>query len=62
MEELRGKVQGYYIEKQMLLQKELTEEELEDKIKQLFENEDEYNAINAEFAKKIFPKKDEDKS
>ena len=62
MEELRGKVQGYYIEKQMLLQKELTEEELEDKIKQLFEIEDEYNAINAEFAKKIFPKKDEDKS
>ena len=46
----------------MLLQKELTEEELEDKIKQLFENEDEYNAINAEFAKMIFPKKDEDKS
>jgi hypothetical protein len=62
MEELRGKVQGFYVEKQMLLKKELTEEELEEKIKQLFENEEEYNAANEAFAKKIFPKEDKDKS
>ena len=46
----------------MLLKKELTEEELEEKIKQLFENEEEYNAANEAFAKKIFPKEDKDKS
>ena len=62
MEELRGKVQGFYVEKQMLLKKELTEEELEEKIKQLFENDEEYNAANEAFAKKIFPKEDKDKS
>ena len=44
-EELKGKAQGFYIDRNMTLTKELTEEELNEKILKNFKSVDEHDAF-----------------
>jgi len=62
-EELRGRVSGLYIERQMTLTKEITDENLSEKFKTLFQNPEEYIQHAKEHAKELWPdgKKDKDK-
>jgi phage terminase small subunit len=54
-EELRGRVTGLYIEKSMVLTKEISEDEIKDKFKNIFDSPEEYIAHAAEHAKELWP-------
>ena len=53
-EELRGKVAGLYIEKQMVMRAELSQEELNEKWKSLFTNREEMEAANREMLNDVW--------
>lgn len=58
MEELKGKVQGFYIDRNMTLTKEVTQEELNQKMKDMFPTREEYEAMHKELSEDIFGKKE----
>ena len=53
-EELRGKVAGLYIDRNITITKELSEEELNDKIKTIFPDRETFMASNEALAKDMF--------
>jgi phage terminase small subunit len=53
-EELRGKLAGLYIEKQMVLSKELSEEDMDAKWKSLFASKEEMIAVNQQLADQVW--------
>ena len=53
-EELRGKLAGLYIEKQMVLSKELSEEDMDAKWKSLFKSKEEMVAVNNQLADQVW--------
>ena len=55
-EELRGKVAGLYIDRNITLTKELSEEEIEEKIKHIFPDRASFMASQEELAKDMFGK------
>ena len=62
MEELKGKVQGFYIDRNMTLTKEITEEDMSAKMKEMFPTSEEFEAINKSMAEEMFgPMKKADK-
>ena len=54
MEELKGRAQGFYIDRNITLTKELTEEDLDDKIRRMFPDRAEFEQTNSLLADKIF--------
>jgi|TARA_R110002110_G_C13079826_1_gene683716 hypothetical protein len=58
-EELRGRVAGLYIERNLTLTKELTEDEITDKIKTIFPDKETWMASQAAMAKELFPDEDD---
>ena len=60
-EELRGRVAGLYIERNLVLRKELTTEEIEDKMKSLFPNKKAFLSSQDELMKDLFDGDDEEK-
>ena len=53
-EELRGKLAGLYIEKQMILSKEMSEEDMDAKWKSLFQSKEEMIAVNNQLADQVW--------
>jgi phage terminase small subunit len=53
-EELRGKLAGLYIEKQMVLSKEMSEEDMDAKWKSLFASKEEMLAVNQQLADQVW--------
>ena len=53
-EELRGKVAGLYVDRNITLTKELSEEEISNKIKTIFPDRETFMASNEELAKDMF--------
>ena len=65
-EELKGKVQGFYVDRNLTLTKELTSEDLHEKMKSMFQSREEYDLMNESLAEELFGKEkkveEEDKS
>ena len=64
-EELKGKVQGFYVDRNLTLTKELSEEDITQQMKSMFNTREEYEAAHAGLAEELFPSKkvkDEDKT
>ena len=64
-EELKGKVQGFYVDRNLTLTKELSSEDLHDKMKTMFQSREEYDAMNDSLREELFGKEKkvkEDKS
>jgi len=60
MEELKGKVQGFYIDRNMTLTKEVTDTDLNERLKDMFQTKEEFEAMNKAMADDLFgpdPKK-----
>ena len=57
MEELKGKVQGFYIDRNMTLTKELSEEDITQQMKSMFNTREEYEAAHEGLAEELFPSK-----
>ena len=59
MEELKGKVQGFYIDRNMTLTKEVSDTDLNDRLKDMFQTREEFEAMNKAMAEDLFgdPKK-----
>ena len=58
MEELKGKVQGFYIDRNMTLTKEITEEELNERMWKMFGSKEEYEQVAKAMTDEIFGKDD----
>ena len=58
MEELKGKVQGFYIDRNMTLTKEITEEELNERMRKMFGSKEEYEQLAKAMTDEIFGKDD----
>ena len=54
MEELKGKVQGFYIDRNMTLTKEVSEVDLNDRLKDMFQTKEEFEAMNKAMAEELF--------
>jgi|TARA_B100001964_G_scaffold117599_1_gene131038 hypothetical protein len=54
---LRGKLAGLYIEKQMILSKELTQEDIDAKWKSMFKSREEMEAMNKAILEDVWEKK-----
>ena len=66
MEELKGKVQGFYIDRNMTLTKELSETDLNERLKEYFPTREAYDEMNKSMAEELFgplkdAKKEDDK-
>ena len=64
-EELKDKVQGFYVDRNLTLTKELSEEDITQQMKSMFNTREEYEASHAGLAEELFPGKkvkDEDKT
>ena len=53
-EELKGKVQGFYVDRNLTLTKELSSEDLHDKMKTMFQTREEYDAMNDSLREELF--------
>ena len=58
MEDLKGKVQGIYIDRNMTLTKEVTEEELNERMRKMFGSKEEYEQVAKAMTYEIFGKDD----
>ena len=58
-EELRGKVAGLYVEKQMVMKAELTSDELNSKWKSLFKNREEMEYLNQSMMEDVWGKEEQ---
>jgi hypothetical protein len=64
-EELKGKVQGFYVDRNLTLTKELTNDEIHNQMKTMFKSKEEYDAMNESLREELFgdeKKVEEDKS
>ena len=61
MEELKGRVQGFYIDRNMTLTKEVTTDELNQKMKDLFPTREDYELMQKEMSEDLFGVKEEEK-
>jgi len=65
-EELKGKVQGFYVDRNLTLTKELSSEDLHEKMKSMFQSREEYDLMHESLAEELFGKEkkveEEDKS
>ena len=64
-EELKGKVQGFYVDRNLTLTKELSQEDLNDKMMEMFKTREEFEAMHKSLAEELFgkvKKVNEDKS
>ncbi|HAB26757.1 MAG TPA: hypothetical protein DCE27_02580 [Xanthomarina gelatinilytica] len=59
MEELKGKVQGFYIDRNMTLTKEVTPDELNQKMKDMFPTREEYDLMHESMAKELYGVQDD---
>ena len=59
MEELKGKVQGFYIDRNMTLTKEVTPDELNQKMKDRFPTREEYDLMHESMAKELYGVQDD---
>jgi|TARA_Y100000294_G_scaffold156261_1_gene157039 hypothetical protein len=59
MEELKGRVQGFYIDRNMTLTKEVTTDELNQKMKDLFPTREDYELMQKEMSEDLFGVKEE---
>ena len=59
-EELRGKVAGLYVERNLTLTKELSNEDLHDKMKEIFPTKEAFLAGQRDIMKDLFPDDDEE--
>lgn len=55
-EELKGKVQGFYVDRNLTLTKELSAEDLNDKMKSMFQTREEYDAMHESMGEELFGK------
>ena len=60
-EELKGKVQGFYVERNMTITKELTGEELNQKMKDMFPTREDYEQMHKAMALELFGEEEEPK-
>ena len=60
-EELKGKVQGFYVERNMTITKELTGEELNQKMKDMFQTREDYEQMHKAMALELFGEEEEPK-
>ena len=58
MEELKGKLQGFYIDRNITLTKEITEEELNERMRKMFGSKEEYEQVAKAMTDEIFGKDD----
>ena len=56
-EELKGKVQGFYVDRNLTLTKELSEEDITQQMKSMFNTREEYEAAHEGLAEELFPSK-----
>jgi hypothetical protein len=56
-EELRGRVAGLYIERNLVLKRELSEDEVHDKMKQIFPTKEAFRQSQKELFDDLFPHK-----
>jgi len=57
-EELKGKVQGFYVDRNLTLTKELSSDDLHDKMKDIFKTREEYEAMHESLAEELFGPED----
>ena len=60
-EELRGRVAGLYIERNLVLRKELSQEDIEEKMKQIFPDKKAFMSSQKELMKDLFGDDDDEK-
>ena len=53
-EELKGKVQGFYVDRNLTLTKELTNDDIHEKMKDIFKTREEYEAMHKSLAEELF--------
>ena len=58
-EELRGKVAGLYVERNLTLTKELTEDDLHQKMKDLFPNKELFEQSHTDLMNELYPEDEE---
>ena len=54
VEQLKGRAQGFYIDRNITMTKELSEEDLDEKIRRMFPDRNEFEKINSALGDKIF--------
>jgi phage terminase small subunit len=55
-EELKGKVQGFYVDRNLTLTKELSDDDIHQKMKDIFKTREEYDAMHESLADELFEK------
>jgi|TARA_R100001440_G_scaffold71791_1_gene95049 hypothetical protein len=55
-EELKGKVQGFYVDRNLTLTKELSEEDLNNQMRAQFKTKEEFDALNESLREELFGK------
>ena len=54
VEEIKGKVQGFYVDRNLTLTKELTNDDIHEKMKDIFKTREEYEAMHKSLAEELF--------
>jgi len=60
MEELKGRAQGFYVDRNITMTKEITEGDLDEKLKRMFPDREMFAKVNMQIADKIFGVQTED--
>jgi len=55
-EELKGKVQGFYVDRNLTLTKELSDDDLSDQMQKMFKSREEYDAMHESLGEELFGK------
>lgn len=61
-EELKGKVQGFYVDRNLTLTKELTDGDIHKKMKDMFKTREEYDFMNKSLAEELFGEDNDEES
>tara|TARA_R110000796_G_scaffold18950_4_gene57019 strand:- start:376 stop:882 length:507 start_codon:yes stop_codon:yes gene_type:complete len=61
-EELKGKVQGFYVDRNLTLTKELTDDDIHKKMKDMFKSREEYDFMNKSLAEELFGEDNDEES
>jgi len=54
MEELKGRAQGFYVDRNITMTKEITEGDMDEKLKRMFPDREMFANVNRQIADKIF--------
>jgi hypothetical protein len=60
MEELKGRAQGFYVDRNITMTKEITEGDMDEKLKRMFPDREMFAQVNMQIADKIFGKQTEE--